>query len=149
MHEQVYCYLSASFAHDFKMEFSSHVHVYMYHSLTKEGPRVCTLHWAQTGACADIRGINTKYGKWCILCVTSRVCVNQSHHILKVVKRWEFPICNACTRWVHVLSNKFYTSEGNCGKLGDGQTIHSGPFFVTLWYIQCDVDYTTYIQWNL
>ena len=27
------------------------------------------------------------------------VCVNQSHHILKLARQWKFPICNACARW--------------------------------------------------
>ena len=27
------------------------------------------------------------------------VCVNQSHHILKLARQWKFPICNACPRW--------------------------------------------------
>ena len=28
------------------------------------------------------------------------VCMNQCHHILKLAREWEFPICNVCAMWV-------------------------------------------------
>ena len=62
------------------------------------------------------------------------VCVNQSHHNLKLARQWEFPICSACARWVLFQIN-FRPQKEIKAKLGDGQTFHSGPSFARLQYI--------------
>ena len=47
------------------------------------------------------------------------VFVNQSYHILKLVRQWDF------TGWV-LFQLSFRPQKE---MVGDGQTIHSGPFF--------------------
>ena len=62
------------------------------------------------------------------------VCINQSHHILKLARQWKFPICNAWARWA-LFQISFRPQQEIGEKLGDGRTIHSGPSFARLRYI--------------
>ena len=59
------------------------------------------------------------------------LCVNliQSHHILGLARQWKIPICNVCARWALFLIN-FRPQQEIEAKLGDGQTIHSGTWYM-------------------
>ena len=46
------------------------------------------------------------------------VCVNQSHHILRLARQWKFPICNAYTRWA-LFQISFRPQQEIGGKWGD------------------------------
>ena len=60
------------------------------------------------------------------------VCVNQSHHILKLARQCEFPIFeNICTRRA-LFQIRFRPQKEIKARLGDGRIIHSGPSFARL-----------------
>ena len=78
-----------------------------YRSLVNRAHRWCTLPW-EGGFLCKVKITVQQHNLHLV------VCVNQSHHMLRLARQWNIPVCNARARWVLFQM----TLAG--AKLGDG-----------------------------